>query len=79
MLSVTKQAPRYSLLQRLERTGQRVWLPLAEPAGIPTQAKIGLEWATAGLRFAEQKVNMLGHDHIAVDVESVTAAHPFQG
>jgi hypothetical protein len=44
------------LLQRLQRTGQRVLL-----------------------RFAEQKVNMFGHDYIAINVESVTTPHPFQG
>ena len=29
------------------------------------------------LRFAEQQVNMLGHDYIAINVECVTAPHPF--
>ena len=31
------------------------------------------------LRFAEQEVDMLRHDYIAIDVESVTTPHPFQG
>jgi hypothetical protein len=31
------------------------------------------------LRFAEQEVDRLRHDYIAIDVESVTTPHPFQG
>ena len=46
MLGIANQTPRYSLLQRLQRIGQRVLLRFAEPVGIPTQAKTGLEWAT---------------------------------
>ena len=56
MLRIANQTPRYSLLQRLQRIGQRILL-----------------W------FAEQEVNMLGHHYIAVNVESVTPPHPFQG
>ena len=56
MLGIAYQAPRYSLLPRLQRIGQ----------SIP-------------LRFAEQEVNRLRHDYIAIDVESVTTPHPFQG
>jgi hypothetical protein len=31
------------------------------------------------LRFAEQDVDMLRHDYVPVNVESVTAPHPLQG
>ena len=31
------------------------------------------------LWFAEQEANMLRHDYMALNVESVTAPHPFQG
>jgi hypothetical protein len=30
------------------------------------------------LRLAEQQVDMLGHDYIAINAEFVTAPHPFQ-
>ena len=56
MLGIANQAPRYSLLQRLQRIGQRI-----------------------PLRFAEQEVDMLRHDYVSVNVESVTAAHSLQG
>jgi len=51
---------------------------------MPTQAKTRLEWgtSTAGgipLWFAQQQVNVLRHDYIAINVESVTAPHPLQG
>lgn len=46
MLFIAEQAPRYSLLQRLQRIGQRGWLGLADWMDTPTQAKVGLEWAT---------------------------------
>jgi len=31
------------------------------------------------LRFAEQEVNMLWHDHIPVNLKAETATHPLQG
>jgi hypothetical protein len=31
------------------------------------------------LRFAEQEVNMLGHDYVAVNVKPEAAPHPLQG
>jgi len=52
MLGIANQAPRYSLLQRLQLIGQRI-----------------------SFRFAEQQVDMLRHDYVPVNVESVTAAH----
>ncbi len=52
MLGIANQAPRYFLLQRLQRIGQRI-----------------------PLRFAEQEVDMLRHDCVSVNAESVTAAH----
>jgi len=53
MIRIVNQTPRYCLLQRFQRVGQRVLLWFAEPEVdmfrhdyIPTQAKTGLEWAT---------------------------------
>jgi hypothetical protein len=31
------------------------------------------------LRFAEQEVNMLGHDHISVNLKPEAAPHTLQG
>ncbi len=75
------QTPRYSLLQRLESIGERAVVPLAEAVEIPTQANTGLEWATfefewaAVVRLALEQMNMLRHDHISIDIESVAVAH----
>src|SRR5438270_4017343 len=44
--------------------------------GGPFKPDFGLSGA---VRFAEQEVNMLGHDYIAINVESVTTPHPCQG
>ena len=79
MFRIANQTPRYSLLQRLQRIGQRVLLRFAERVGIPTQAKTGLEWATVLWRFAKQEVNMLGHDYIAINAKPETAPHALQG
>jgi hypothetical protein len=79
MLGIADQTSRYSLLERLQCVGECVRVRLAEAVEIPTQAKGGLEWATVRLRFAEQQMNMLGHDYIAINVKSVTAPHPLQG
>ena len=43
----------------------------------PTQAKVGLEWATVVLRFTQQKVNVVRHDYVSVNVEFVIASHSF--
>jgi hypothetical protein len=51
-----KQTPRYSLLQRLQRIGQR-----------------GPLW------FTEQKVNMLWHDDIPINLKPETTPHALQG
>jgi hypothetical protein len=48
------QAPRYSLLQRLQSIGQGIFF-----------------------RFAEQEVNMLRHNYVAIDMKSETAPYPF--
>jgi hypothetical protein len=79
MIRIANQTPRYSLLERLQCVGERVLLRFAEPVDIPTQAKTVLEWATLLLRFAEREVDMLRHDYVSVNVESVTAAHSLQG
>jgi hypothetical protein len=55
-----------------------VGLRFTEPVDILTQAKIGLEWATL-LRFTQQQMNMLGHNHVAVNAQSVTATHSLEG
>ena len=41
----------------------------------PDSAESGLEWSTGQLWLAEQEVNMLRHDYLSVNVESVTVAH----
>ena len=74
MLRIANQAPRYSLLQRLQRIGQRSLFCQANRRLIqadrwPIQAVLWLEWGTSTavslpLRFAEQKMHMLRHDHI---------------
>jgi len=56
MIRIANQAPRYSLLQRLPRIGQRV-----------------------PRRFAEQQVNMLRHDDVAVNLKLEAAPHALQG
>ena len=83
MIRIADQTPRYSLLQRLQRIGQRIPLRFAEH-GWPIQAVFWLEWvsSTAGripLRFAEQKMNMLRHGYVPVNVKSETAPHALQG
>src|ERR1700687_1759008 len=79
MLRIANQTPRYSLLQRLQRIGQRIFFRFAEH-GWPTQAVFWLEWgsSTAGsipLWFAEQEVNMLWHDYVPINLKSETATH----
>src|SRR5437763_17187021 len=79
-----KQTSRYSLLQRLQRIGQRIFFRFAEQDGWPIQAVFWLEWGSsiAGrtlLRFAEQEMNMLGHDYVPVSLKSEPAPHPLQG
>jgi len=51
-----KQAPRNSLLQRLQRIGQRFFF-----------------------RLAEQKVDMLWHDYVPINLKPETAPHSLQG
>src|ERR1700740_1190054 len=89
MLWVPEQAPGHSLLQRFDGIGECVVLP----PGWPTQARLGLSGAvrrpggpfksdfglSGAVRFAEQQMNMLGHHYIAINVDSVTTPHPFQG
>ncbi len=58
MLRFANQTPRYSLLQRLQRIGQRILLWFAEH-GWPIQAVFWLEWGSSiagriSLWFAEQ-------------------------
>ena len=72
MLRIANQTPRYSLLQRLQRIGQRILLWFAQQVYVPTQAKTGLEWATLLLWFAQQEVNMLRHDYIPVNLKPET-------
>ncbi len=79
MLRIANQTPRYSLLQRLQRIGQRILLRFAEHDGWPIQARFWLEWGSSELRFAEQEVNMLRHDHVAINLKPVTTPHPLQG
>src|SRR4030081_3909897 len=60
---IADQTPRHSLLQRLQRIGQRIQLRLAEHR-CPIQAVFWLEWGSSIaerilLRFAEQQMNML--------------------
>ncbi len=50
------QAPRYALLQRLQRIGERI-----------------------PLRFAEQEVDMLRHDHVPVNMKLEAAPYALQG
>ena len=76
------QTPRYSLLQRLQRIGQRIPLWFAEH-GWPIQAVFWLEWgsSTAGripLWFAKQQMNMLRHDDVPIDLKPEAAPHPLQ-
>ena len=83
MLRIANQTPRYSLLQRLHRIGQRIPLWFAEH-GWPIQARFWLEWgsSTAGripLWFAEQQMNMLRHNYVPVKLKPETAPHPLQG
>src|ERR1700692_694698 len=82
MLRFANQTPRYSLLQRLQRIGQRILLQFAEP-GWPIQAVFWLEWgsSTGGripLRFAKQEVNMFRHDDVPVNLKPESAPHPLQ-
>ena len=46
---IPDEAPRDTLLQGVQRIGERVLLRFAEPVEFPTQAKSGIEWATGGL------------------------------
>ncbi len=83
MISVPNQTPRHSLLQRLQRISQCIVLRLAE-RGRPIKAVLWHEWRSsiAGRipsRFAEQKMNMLRHDYVAVNVKPVITPHPLQG
>src|SRR5438132_12785576 len=83
MLRIANQTPRHSLLQRLQRIGQRIPLWFAEH-GWPIQAVFWLECGSfiferILLWFAEQQVNMLRHDYIPVNLKSEAAPHPLQG
>ena len=49
MIRFANQTPRYSLLQRLQRIGQRILLWFAEQDGWPTQARFGLSGAVLSL------------------------------
>jgi hypothetical protein len=80
MLRIANQTPRYSLLQRLQRIGQRILLWFTKQEGWPIQARCWLEWGSsiAGrirLWFAEQQVNMLWHDYVPVNLKPETAPH----
>jgi len=83
VLRIANQTPRYSLLQRLQRIGQRIPLCFAKH-GWPIQGVFWLEWgsSTAGripLWFAEQEMNMLRHDYVPIKLKPETAPHPLQG
>ncbi len=80
---IAKQTPRYSLLQRLQRVGQRIPLWFAKRHGWPIQAVLWLEWgsSTAGripLWFTKQQMNMLRHDDVPVNLKLEAAPHPLQ-
>ena len=82
MLGIANQAPRYSLLQRLQRIGQRIPLRFAEH-GWPVQAVFWLEWGSSiperiPLWFTEQEVNMLRHDHVPVNLKPEAAPYALQ-
>ncbi len=84
MLRIANQAPRYSLLQRLQRIGQRILLRFAQQDRWPIQAVFWLEWGSSIaarilLRFAEQQVDMLRHDHVPVNLKPEAAPHALQG
>ncbi len=79
MIRIANQAPRYSLLQGLQRIGQRVRLQSGDQVRVPTQAKTGLEWGTLVLWFAEQEMNVLRHDYVPVNLKLEAAPHPLQG
>src|SRR5438445_1318904 len=77
MLRIANQTPRYSLLQRLQRIGQRILLRFAEH-GWPIQAVFWLEWGSfifgrIPLWFAEQQVNMLRHDYVPAESKDFTS------
>jgi hypothetical protein len=72
VIGISDQMPRHSLLQRLEGIGERALL------GVPTQAKIGLEWATVGVGLADEDVNVLRHHDVAVDAKAEVAADAFE-
>jgi GT2 family glycosyltransferase len=79
VIRVADQTSRYSLLQRLQRIGQRVFFRFAEH-GWPIQARFWLEWGSSISghilwRLAEQQVNMLGHDYGPVNLKSEAAPH----
>src|ERR1700675_899692 len=80
MLGIANQAPRYSLLQRLQRIGQRIPLRFAEH-GWPIQAVFWLEWGssvagTIRLWLTEQEVNMLRHDDVPVNLKPRNCTAP---
>ena len=81
MLRVGNQTPRHSLLQRLQRIGQRIVFCFAD--GWPIQAVLWLEWGTSTavtvpLRFAEQQMHMLRHHDVPVNLKPETPPHPLQ-
>jgi hypothetical protein len=78
VIGFSDQTPRHALLQRLQSIGERALLRFAESVRVPTQAKIRLEWATVGVRLADEKMNVLGHDNIAIDAKAECDAHAFE-
>jgi hypothetical protein len=57
--------------------GARSQLPQQAPGETLFQ-RLHYQRGVAALRFAEQKVHMLGHDDIADDNKMIAAAHLFQ-
>jgi hypothetical protein len=87
MLGLVNQTPGHSLLQRLQSIGQPTLFCPSESRRIsrwPIQAVLWLEWGstTAGrvvVRFAEQQVHMLRHDHVPVNLKPETVPDTLQG
>jgi len=86
MLRVANQPSRYSLLQRLQRIAEQ-GNPIQDRWPIenrwPIQAALWLEWGISiaeriPLRFTEQQMNMLRHNHIPVNLKPETTPHPLQ-
>ena len=63
---------------------QRIFFRFAEQDGWPTQARFWLEWGSSiaeciPLRLAEQKMNMLRHHYVPVNLKPETTPYPLQG